>query len=42
MKTKYSTGIKDLRHHPDHESPKKFQLFREYANDPDNARLFLI
>ena len=42
MKTKLSIGIKDLRHQPDHKTPKKFQLLQEYGTDPDNARLFLI
>ena len=41
MITKFSIGIMDLRHRPDYITPKKIQLFREYATDPDNARLFL-
>ena len=32
----------DLRHQPDHITPKKFQLFQEYGTDPDNAILVLI
>ena len=42
MKTKYPIEIKDLRHQPDHITPKKIQLFEEYGTDPDNGRLFLI
>ena len=42
MKTKYSIEIIDLRHQPDHMTPKKIQLFQEYGTDPDNVRLFLI
>ena len=42
METKYPIGIIDLRHQPDHITPKKNQLFQEYGADPDNTRLFLI
>ena len=42
METKYPIEIKDLRHQPDHITPKKIQLFLEYSADPDNARFFLI
>ena len=42
MKTKYPIEIMDLRHQPDHITPKKIQLIQEYGADPDNARLFLI
>ena len=42
MKTKYSVEITDLRHQPDHITPKRIQLFHEYGTDPDNARLILI
>ena len=42
MKTKYSIGIIDLRHQPDHITPKKIQLFPEHGTGPDKARLFLI
>ena len=44
MKSKYPIEIIDLRHQADHITPKKIQLFQEYAgeDDPDNARLFLI
>ena len=42
MKTKYSIGIINLRHHPDHITPKKFQFFHEYVADLENARLSLI
>ena len=38
MKTKYSIEIIDLRHQPDHVTPKKPQLFLEYSVDPENAR----
>ena len=31
MKTKYSIEIIDLRHQPDHITPKKIQLFQEYG-----------
>ena len=41
METKYPIGIIDLRHQPDHITPRKIQLFQEYGADPDNARLFL-
>ena len=42
IKTKYSTEIIDLRHQPDHITPKRIQLFHEYGVDSENARLFLI
>ena len=42
MKTIYPIEIIDLRHQPDLITPKKIQLFQEYAADPDNAKLFLI
>ena len=42
MKTKYPMEIIDLRHQPDHITPKKIQLFQEYGSDPNNARLFVI
>ena len=42
MKPKYPIEIFDLRHQPDHITPKKIQLFQEYGTDHDNARLFLI
>ena len=42
MKTKYPIEIIDLRHQPDHITPKQIQLFMEYGADPDNARFFLI
>ena len=42
MKTKYPIQIVDLRHQPDHISPKKIQLFQEYSADPDNAKFYLI
>ena len=42
MKAKYSIGIIDLRHQPDHITSKRIQLFQENGTDPENARLFLI
>ena len=42
MKTKYPTGIIDLRHQADHITFKRNQPFLEYGTDPDKARLFLI
>ena len=42
MKTKYPIEILDLRHQPDHITPKQIQLFQEYGADLDNARLFLM
>ena len=42
MKTKYPIEIIDLKHQPDHITPKKIQLYLEYGCDPENARFFLI
>ena len=42
LKTKYLIEIIDLRHQPDHISPKKIQLFQEYSADPENAKIYLI
>ena len=42
MKTKYPIEIIDLRHQPDHITPKKIQLFQEYGADSHNAKLFLL
>ena len=42
MKTKYPVQIIDLRHQPDHITPKKIQLFQEYTADPENAKFYLI
>ena len=42
VKTKYPIKIIDLRHQPDHITPKKIQLVLEYGGDPENARFFLI
>ena len=42
MKTKYPIEIIDLRHQPDHITPKNIQLFLEYGADPENARFLLI
>ena len=41
METKYPIGMVDLRHQPDHITPRKIQLFQEFGADPDNARLLL-
>ena len=35
MKTKYPIEIIDLRHQPDHITPKTIQLFQEYSKDPE-------
>ena len=42
MKTKYPIEIIDLRHQPDHKTPKKIQLFQKYGADLENARFYLI
>ena len=42
MKTEYPIKIIDLRHQPDHITPKKIQHFQDSGADPDIARLFLI
>ena len=42
VKTKYPIEIIDIRHQPDHITPKKIQLFQEYSADPENARFFKI
>ena len=42
MKTEYPIEKIDLRHQPDHITPKKFQLFLKYGTNPENARLFAI
>ena len=42
MKTKYPIQIIDLRHQPDHITPKKIQLSQEYTADPENAKFYLI
>ena len=42
MKTKYPIQIIDLRHQPDHITPKKIQLFQEYTAGPENAKFYLI
>ena len=41
MKTKYPIEIIDLRHQPDHITPKQIHLFKENGTNPDNGRLFL-
>ena len=42
MKTKYPIQIIDLRHQPDHITPKIIQLFQECTADPENAKFYLI
>ena len=42
MKTNYPIEIIDLRHQPDHITPKKIQLFLEYSADTENANFYLI
>ena len=42
MKTKYPIEIIDLRHQPDHKTPKKMQLLQEYRADPENVKFYLI
>ena len=42
MKTKYPIEVVDLRHQPDHITPKKIQLFMDYDTDPENSRFYLI
>ena len=42
MKYKYPIEIIDLRHQPDHITPKKIQLFMEYDANPENARFYSI
>ena len=40
MKPKHFLEIIDLRHQPDHITPKKIQIFQEFSADPENARFF--
>ena len=42
MKTKYAIEIIDLRHQPDHITPKNIQLFLANGAHPENARFYLI
>ena len=42
MKTKYPIEIVELKHQPEHITPKKIQLFLEYGSDPENARFYLL
>ena len=42
MKTKYPIQVIDLRFQPDHKTPKEFQLFEEYRENPNHARLYVI
>ena len=34
--------VTDLRQQVDHKTPRNFQLFEEYRNEPNNARLLVI
>ena len=42
MKNKYPIQVIDLRFQADHISSKKIQLFEEYRERPNNARLYII
>ena len=42
MKTKYPIQVIDLRFQADHITPKKIQLFEEYRENPNSARLYVI
>ena len=42
MKNLNAIQITDLRHQADHITPKKFQLFEEFDDDPAIERLFII
>ena len=46
MRNKYSIQLIDLRFQVDHITPKKFQCFEEYrdepARNPNKARLFVL
>ena len=42
IKTKYPIQVIDLRFQADHLTPKKIQLFEEYREDPNSARLYVI
>ena len=42
MKTIYSIEIIDLRHQPDHNTPRKIQLFQDYSADPEIAKFYSI
>ena len=42
MKDKYPIQVIDLRYQADQITPKKFQLFEEYREDPANAVLYVI
>ena len=46
MKNKYPIQVIDLRLQPDHITPKKIQLFKQYRPDPannhNNAILYVI
>ena len=42
MKDKYPIQVIDLRFQSDHITPKKIQLFEEYRENPNSARLYVI
>ena len=42
IKTKYPIQVIDLRFQADHITPKKIQIFEEYREDPNSARLNVI
>ena len=42
IKTKYPIQVIDLRFQADHIAPKKIQLFEEYRENPNSARLYVI
>ena len=42
MKTKYPIQVIDLRFQADHITPKKIQLFEEYRENRNSARLYVI
>ena len=42
IKTKYPIQVIDLRFQADHITPKKIQIFEEYREDPNSARLYVI
>ena len=42
MRNKYPIQIIDLKYQSDHITPKKIQLFEEYRENPNSARLYII
>ena len=39
MKTKYPIEILELRHQPDHITPRKIQLYQEDSADPEKPKI---